>query len=91
MSDDQSLPADDSNSQKTREAAEESKALDKLTDNVSAPHKDWLPARRHHGLIPFCHLQVEERELDTSKVSLAMSEINSSQKAAQEAKRQRWG
>lgn len=35
--------------------------------------------------------QVEERELDTSKVNQAMSEIKSSQKASQEAQRQRRG
>ena len=34
-------------------------------------------------------LQVEEKELDTAKVSKAMTEINASQKAAREAQRQR--
>ncbi len=33
--------------------------------------------------------QVEEKELDTAKVSKAMTEINASQKAAREAQRQR--
>ena len=49
----------------------------------------WWPGatKASHQIAIF---QVEERELDTSKVSKAMSEINSSQKAAQEAKRQRW-
>lgn len=32
---------------------------------------------------------VEEKELDTAKVSKAMTEINASQKAAREAQRQR--
>ena len=34
-------------------------------------------------------VQVEEKELDTAKVSKAMTEINASQKAAREAQRQR--
>ena len=37
------------------------------------------------------YMQVEEKELDTAKVSKAMTEINASQKAAREAQRQRCG
>jgi hypothetical protein len=38
-----------------------------------------------------CNEQVEEKELDTAKVSKAMTEINASQTAAREAQRQRLG
>lgn len=96
MSDETSQPVDE-NSKKTREAAEESKALNTLTDHVNTPHLNRLD----HALT-FAHaviqslvlqkqtrMQVEEKELDTAKVSKAMTEINASQIAAREAQRQR--
>lgn len=46
---------------------------------------EWTP----EGNPVDTRLQVEEKELDTAKVSKAMTEINASQKAAKEAQRQR--
>ncbi len=97
MSDETSQLVDE-NSKKTREAAEESKALNTLTDHVRE-NSSWFSLGPCTGLCTCCRqvshiekqtrMQVEEKELDTAKVSKAMTEINASQKAAREAQRQR--
>lgn len=94
--------ADDDVEVETRRgvAAEQSKALDAITDHVSSlslslclPPPLSLPHTPVYASLTACYLilQHEERELNQSKVQKAMKDIAESQKASKEAQQKRLG